>query len=418
MRLRPPPATGHRILGFALPVLTAACTGPEPSVPAVTVRDSAGVEIVESTEPRWTDGSGWRLDTEPEVVIGAAEGDERYLFDRITSVRRFDDGRIAVVDLGASRVRVYDARGRHLFDAGGPGEGPGEFQRPWFLTRVADTIVVYQSPPARFSWFDDAGAFLRTFTVPQSPGDLPVYGYVFGRFDDGSYALSAGSPGAPAERPGRARESATVRRLQLDPPAIDELFTIPTEEVLVHPSGGWNDVTFGRTTYVAADEGAIYSVESGGYAIEVRTPQGVLRRIIRRPFEARPVTDASKGRYVDQLVASQTVDADRAPLLLSILDDPDRVADIMPAVRLLAVDRTGHVWAEDWDDVGVATGPFSVFDPDGVWLGRVPVPDGLPMLRGRGTTALDIGDDWFLGVWTGEYGVEEVRLYRIHKDGA
>lgn len=78
----------------------AACTAGEPPAPAtVSVRDSLGIEIVESAAPAWEDGRGWRLGADPEVVIGAAEGDERYLFDRITSVW--------TGDYGVEQVRPY-----------------------------------------------------------------------------------------------------------------------------------------------------------------------------------------------------------------------------------------------------------------------------------------------------------------------
>ena len=57
-----------------------ACTpdaeiSPEPS--GFTVRDSAGVSIVENTEPAWADGQAWTLSDEPtlSMTIGEKPGD-------------------------------------------------------------------------------------------------------------------------------------------------------------------------------------------------------------------------------------------------------------------------------------------------------------------------------------------------------
>lgn len=86
----------------------------------------------------------------------------------------------------------------------------------------------------------------------------------------------------------------------------------------------------------------------------------------------------------------------------------------MPAYRSIFVDRDEHLWVEEWRGVGLEQGPFSVFDPSGAWLGPVELPSGLPVVRGV-NRELEIGSDYVLGVWTDALGVEEVRLYRLHR---
>jgi hypothetical protein len=373
------------------------------------------VRIVDSSTPAWAPGEGWRVADEPEVVIGQVDGDERYLLDQVWSVRRFDDGRIAVLDVGSSRVRVYDREGRHLFDAGGPGEGPAEFDSPQFIEVVGDTIVVFQSAPVRLSWFDGEGTFLRSLTLPSPSESRPLFGRAFGRFADGSMPVAVVYPGAPSDRPGRAREKESVWRLTTSPPAMDSLIPLQMQEVIVHPSRGWNDVVFGRTTLYAADARSVFTLETGEYAIRAYDPDGSLREIYRRPFDARPVTQDDKRRWAEQLVEAQQIDQERVPFLTSMLDEPDRAADVMPSAQIMTVDRVGNIWVEDFDDVGVEVGEFSIFSPDGVWLGRIDVPPGLPWLRGRRGVALDIDDQTLLGVWTDDLGVEQVRVYRIEK---
>ncbi len=402
---------------LAAAVGASACGDTEPHSTTVSVRDSAGVTIVESREPRWGPDEAWTIAADPEVVIGSVEGDERYLLDGVWGLRAFDDGRIAVLDYGSRRVRLYDPEGRHLVDIGGPGEGPAEFNRPQYVGVLGDTVVVFQSAPVRLSWFDDGGAFLDARTIPSGSGGRPLFGWAFARFDDHSLAVAVSAPEAPSDRPGPAREKASIWRLHVEPPALDSLLPLDGEEVLVQAEGGWNSVEFGGTTWFAAGPGGIHTLETATYDLHTYDLDGRLTRIARRPFERRPVTDEHKRRLVEQLVAAQEVDEDRVPLLLSMLDQPGRVADVLPSTRMLVADRSGNLWVENFEDVGIEAGSFSVFDPDGVWLGDVDLPPGLPWLRGLRGIAFDIGEDWLLGVWTDELGVEQVRRYRIVKPG-
>jgi hypothetical protein len=93
------------------------------------------------------------------------------------------------------------------------------------------------------------------------------------------------------------------------------------------------------------------------------------------------------------------------------------VAETMPAFRWIAVDSEDNLWVEEWKGVGLDQGRFSVFDPDGAWLGYVDIPDGLPELRiAYDMQLMEIGSDYLLGVWIDEFGVEQVRLHRIEKN--
>lgn len=177
------------ILKVILMALTAslpvACQERDANPPTFQITDSAGVTVVESTGPIRADGEGWALSPEPEVVIGTVEGDEKYILDGVAGARRLSDGRIAVLDVGSRRVRVYDRTGEHLMDMGGEGDGPSEFRTPQFLGLVSDTLVVYEYFPGSLTWFSADGEFLRTNNVfHQSDGEIPramVFGIVEGR---------------------------------------------------------------------------------------------------------------------------------------------------------------------------------------------------------------------------------------------
>jgi hypothetical protein len=81
--------------------------------------------------------------------------------------------------------------------------------------------------------------------------------------------------------------------------------------------------------------------------------------------------------------------------------------EVLPFYERFRVDDDGNLWVLDYrlerDDPYV----WSVFDPDGRWLGEVETPPG-----GRVT---HVGSDFVLGVWTDELDVQQVRLYDLEK---
>ena len=73
--------TGHTYFLLALVLLTtaAACDArpadvEEDTTPTVTIRDSAGIEIVENHAPKWAGANFWSVDPEPVIVIGGDLG--------------------------------------------------------------------------------------------------------------------------------------------------------------------------------------------------------------------------------------------------------------------------------------------------------------------------------------------------------
>ena len=382
--------------------------------------DSAGVTVVESTGPVWVDGEGWTLAPEPEVIIGAVEGDERYLLDGAAGARRLSDGRIAVLDVGSRRVRLYDRTGEHLMDLGGDGDGPSEFRTPQFLGLVSDTLVVYEYFPGSLTWFSPDGGFLRTSTVfAQSDGEIPramMLGIVEGIF--GIALRIVGDRDRPHVE-GLNRHPNPVWRFHLTNPAADSVFSVPGSEDMVNfPNPGaiqHRPVVFGNTTYLTAAGAHIYLAPTDEFSIQVRDIDGNLRRIVRRIDAPREVTSDDVNEYVESRIEALDLPPDRRTEFEQTVRQ-FRVAETMPAFRWVVADSEGNLWVEEWEGVGFEQGRFSVFRSDGAWLGRIDLPTGLPESRGGLFQPwIDIGPDYLLGVWTDDYGVEQVRLYRIEK---
>ncbi len=78
--------------------MSVGCDSVSPPPSKFTVRDSAGVQIAESTAPAWAPGEAWTVGGEPAVHIGAIDGREEYQFTIIAGVWRVPDGGFVVAD--------------------------------------------------------------------------------------------------------------------------------------------------------------------------------------------------------------------------------------------------------------------------------------------------------------------------------
>lgn len=101
----------------------------------------------------------WSLDT-AAFQIGTLEGDAPYQLHRVRGAALLPNGNIAVLDGGSSELRIFDATGRFVTQAGGRGDGPGEFRRPWAMHLRADTIIVIDASAGRLSLHRTDGSFI------------------------------------------------------------------------------------------------------------------------------------------------------------------------------------------------------------------------------------------------------------------
>lgn len=174
-------------------------------------------------------------------------------------------------------------------------------------------------------------------------------------------------------------------------------------------------IIFGKSAYLAASNNWIYVAPTDDYSVRVYDAEGALRRIIRRAVPRISVTPGDVDRFVEKRLREvDPLPEEREEVERSIR--AWEVSPTMPAFRWISVDSEDNLWVEEFDTERLGQGRFSVFRSDGVWLGHVDLPNGLPETRGGLFQPwLDIGPDYVLGVWVDELGVEQVRLYSINK---
>ncbi|WP_420128477.1 6-bladed beta-propeller [Longimicrobium sp.] len=152
-------------------------------------------------------GPGARLVLTEVLRLGSVSGDEA--FGRVMDVELGPTGRIYVADDLSWNVVAFDGAGRLLRRVGRRGQGPGEFERPWYLAVDRyDSLFVWDGALARISVFGPDFRFARSFPAP---GPWTVSG--FSVRPDGTLLVGAFAPGAARSIHVLARDGRVLRSL-------------------------------------------------------------------------------------------------------------------------------------------------------------------------------------------------------------
>ena len=408
-------------------ILPGCRAGDAPADATFSVRDSAGIEIVESVAPAW-EGEGWRLSAEPSVVIGRVEGDERYLFGEVAAGMVLRDGRIAVVDEQSALVRVYSPEGVHLEDWGGRGEGPGEFTFPGGIFPYrGDSVLVSEWGAGRLTIFDGRGRFGRSFApemrtsfmtdlIQRREEGNPSLAFaesccrLHGPLPTGAFLLSYPEL-VPTTGRGMKRGSVSAA-ITADSGGPAEPAGVFQGKRYQLGQEGPSMVQFDPWFNMAAGPGGYVVAEGDAYSISAYDASGRLRRIIRLARDLRPVTDEIKAAHEDRI--RERISAPGAPLEGSAPEEVIRgllsapYPSHLPTFAWLHVDPEGNVWAGQRSfEAGADENEYHVFGADGGHLGVVDVPADLWVFQ--------IGADFILGRARDALGVDYVQRYAIEK---
>ena len=115
------------------------------------------------------------------------------------AVLRGDDS-VCITDMGFYRVTCWSAQGKHLFNVGRQGQGPGEFSLPYRIASFSDgSLAILDMGAASISMLSPTGKFTARRPVPmmfsQVNGSLALPG---GRLAFSGYAPNAGYSGDSA----------------------------------------------------------------------------------------------------------------------------------------------------------------------------------------------------------------------------
>ena len=346
----------------------------------------------------------WSLSADPTVVIGGADEREGYLLHQVVGATRLADGRIVVANHGTLQLRYYDPEGTHLFDAGGEGEGPGEFESLAGFTRLPGDSILVDSW-RRLSRFGPDGRYASSI-----PYDMLLHEECRWTTGGGQHPLADGSMvvvsvvyagiigGRRCPIPAEAQPPAVIGRFIPATGVFDTIAELPgTEE-----SYRDNTYAYPKTVAFAIGNDRVYLGQTGSDTILAISFTGDTVATLLSPFDPVPVpadarkTGSTRGtlifpdhypRYA-RLVAAP---ADRVWVMAyPPLKEPIQYWELVIPTASLRLDE-GARW--------------SVVGRNGRAVAELQTPPGFFLL--------EVGDDYILGLHKDELERESVQVYQL-----
>ena len=374
-----------------------------------TIRDSAGVPIVENSGSAWSPGEEWSVGAQPVLRIGTVDGDPNHIFEQVRGATRMDDGTIVVLEGGTNELQLFDSGGGFVRSLGGTGEGPGEFH---YLTEMwvsGDTIFGFCNLQKRISVFERSGDVLETIRVEVAAGaGNPAAESQFG---DGTLLVLSAPSGGLAFTLGIIQGNTwRLDRFSSAGAFMNEIALVKESDRWGHdipgiPSFPYLPLSLGIGPY-AASEDHVHAGDPAEGSIQRWSVGGDLLRVIRWPTPEVRVTDRDRGRY-SEARSRPPRGVDRAAWNRYLRETP--FPGRMPAYRRLLVDAPGNLWARRFRPPWAEEEPsWYVFNEQGAWLGEITTP--------RGLWVFEIGADYLLGLQRDELDVPFVVMVPLERD--
>lgn len=309
-----------------------------------------GVQIV--SNPKTPMSPQGALELQEELTIGKAEGAEEYMFIRLRGLAVDDQGEIFSLDQRKPRIDVFSSDGRHLRSVGRRGQGPGEFQTPFFIAlSPAGELMVGEM--GRLSYFERSGTFLRS-------RDNSVQPLAFVKFLANGDAI--GTRMVMEEKNPRYEVVLCGPDLQSKAPLASSKMPEPAGKYNLFPTViRWD---------VSGEKEVVCGSGDEGYRLDIFDAAGRLVRRITKDDEPVPVTDLDIERQMKRQ-GFQSRDEVSYPSHL-------------PPIWWIYADEDGRLYISTWQrdpETGVAL--FNIFDPEGRYLCDYRIP-GEPIVFKNG----------------------------------
>jgi len=394
---------GRFVPFLAACVVAVGCGDGSAPAPEATVRDSAGVRLVQHADLFDSDVESWTVAPEPLLRIGDGDGHDLY---RVSGAL-LSDGELTIADGGSRELRVFDAEGRQLRTMGGEGEGPGEFSSIGSIHRIrGDTLVAYDGPNQRLTTFGPEGELART--TPVEPVlELDGQFTVAAVLDDGTPILRTAAFGEDPEGTLRLETWLHARSGGADHeigsfPGDEYRFNRPEAQVLE-----FGPAPLGRELHVAAGDDDVYVLDSEHPLLRVYSPEGELRMVVRDEAPSRPLTPALTDRYLDERVEGREPPASER-IREAIGGMIER--EVVPSASDLRVTEDGEIWIGAYRLLGTDPHVHAVLGPGGTLRRRVSLPPEAELLWA--------GDDRVVLLTTTPLDVEIVSVHELVPEGA
>ncbi len=336
-------------------------------------RPSARIDTVGGVAHVWNEANGlWRAGEGWEVReflrIGSISGSDEATFSSalVTAVPG-PEGGVFVLDYNAGRITEFDAQGRYVHHFGRLGEGPKEFRSPTGMVFDPEgALWVAEGFRARYSKWTPEGELLATHPRPMVAilaRQQPLH------WTPGGALLDA----APWRRD---RDPSDIAVLHFSPSSnrADTIWAVArpfraTTSMVVPPGSGLTQVArhyLERMAWTPGPDGTLWVAPTGGARLIQFGPSGDTLRVVHVAHRARGLTDSE-----DQMVerALREVGASRSDFRI--------IPEVVQSIRTTG---DGHLLVFSTSDPTEDASIVDVFDPNGVFLGTLPLPWRIPAL--------------------------------------
>lgn len=404
----------RRSLGCVLFVFTACGTAGD-DTPIVTVRDSAGVSIITLPMEPWTAGETWRLAAEPTTQIGVESGDSALELYDVNGVRRLSDGTIAISSYSTNDIRLFSPEGALVGRIGRSGRGPGEFMTlGGFEQLPGDTLLAIDFGRLALMAFTRAGelAWQRALDTGSCLWMVESWAARL-RLPDGTFLLVCEQDDvwdrilAGETRPNQLDRSTALVLHFGEAGVPDTIARLPGREYAVIDGPGATYPPWGRTVAHSLTPDGLLIGTQDSFDVRRYTTHGRLVARIRAPIPDLTVTSDDMGRLRRAMLGRVRGDTAGAARAIDV-----RLATLpRPAARAahgrVLYDDAGRIWISEAYHPLEPPVRWAVLLPDERRLVHLVVPPRFEIY--------EAGEDWVLGRWRDELGVEYVRLYALQQ---
>ena len=378
----------------------AGCGNTAPS-PGVTVRDSAGIHIIDNVIP--APAPSCPVGAEPITTIGTASGDPTQELYRVFDATRLPDGRIGVLNQGSSELRLYDAAGRFLSAIGRDGEGPGEFRQVRQVLRRADTLLIWDAGLSRWSVVGPNGDFLQTSIIRPSLMNEP---WLAGWLDDAgiwAYYRDFQNPTGSAY----VQQPLRIFRYGADGVLTDTVATLNggTLRVVDPVTRMLSGRLFESRAAISATSTHLVVGHGEHAEFQIRNPDWSIHRIVRWTPRDLEVTSEHLSAAREEALNSMEGLPERIRQSAERRFDLIEAADRFPAFAEFLPDELGVIWVRRYPRPGGQTADWMAFGPDGHFV--------CELTLARPIRAVEFGAGYVLAIWRDADGVERVLQFAL-----
>ncbi len=328
-------------------------------------------------------------------------------FSYLSGVREMSDGRILAADPLGQVLLSIDLESGAADTIGGVGGGPGEYEQPDRVFALpGDSTLLVDLGNARLTVIDPDMAFVEGVSMAQQTESgsmlllLPRFVDALGRvyFQGQSLGMGASMP-----------DSAHIARYDRGTGAVDTMGMVKLPEMERETTGA-GMVSIGPRPMTPQDEWAVGPdgtaavVRASDYSVDYYRPDGAF--VDGPPNTAEPLSvgQAEKEEWVNGMGADgisvgmmmnasggRSISLSRGGMGMGGGDAPGvndyEFPDVLPIFRQgrMRIAPNGDTWVERWMQAD-SPPTFEIFDPQGIRIGMVQLPEGRRLLGfGDGT---------------------------------